>query len=289
MIQLRRATPSDLGEIQALWQAEFGDTPSFISSFCVWCGWEQLFVLREDGIARGITAIPLTEVVMPGGERASAAYLYAHTAQREFRGRGFGHMMLRYADFCLQNQGIDCVVLVPAKPSLFRYFASAGYKTAFTLWEGEIYGEALGLPPSDCSIQETREEVYLTIQKQRLAGRPHMTVPLGLLKQSRLLCQSAGGGMYILELPNGPGCAIVELMKDGKAFIREMLTDVEDREAALSLIHQKLGARAYVLRRPLETGEELGAKPFGVIKWYEEEKAARWGSLADGYFGLAMD
>lgn len=289
MIELKRAGPSDLRDIYTLWQAEFGDAPSFIDSFCAWCGWEQLFILREDGIARGITAIPLTEVVMPGGERASAAYLYAHTTHKEYRGEGFGHIMLRYADFCLQNQKIDCVVLVPAQPSLFPYFASAGYETAFSLWEGVVFGETLGQPPSDCEIREITGEGYLATQEERLAGLPHMAAPLGLLEQTCLLSRGAGGGMYGLELSHGSGCAVVEPMKNGRAFIRELLTHVEDRDAALSLIHQRIGARAYVLRRPLEDEEEVGAKPFGVIKWYDENKATRWGGLARGYFGLAMD
>lgn len=291
MIQMKRAARSDRAAVCALWQAEFGDGPEFIDAFCAWCGWEQIFLLWDDGVPRTMVAAPLVEVTMPGGGRARAGYLYALTTDRTVRGGGFGHMILNYADFCLKNQGADCAVLVPAQPSLFRFFGSAGYRPAFTLWEGRADAGELGPAPAGSGLEGADPARYLALQEERLAGLPHVVSPLGLLEQQRALCRSAGGDLYALDLPHGPGCAAAERLPDGTAVVRELLAPPGDGEAALALLHRELAAASYLVRRPLAGGEAGGgnARPFGAVNWYDREKAAQWGGRETAYLGLALD
>lgn len=291
MLQLKRAVPGDRDAIQALWQAEFRDGPDFIDAFCAWCGWEQIFLLREEGVPWAMAAAPLVELTLPGGGVARAGYLYALTTDQAARGNGFGHMLLQYADFCLQNQGADCAVLVPAQPSLFRFFASAGYAPAFAHVEETAEGGELPAPAAGTALEGAGPAEYLAIREERLGDLPHVITPLGLAEQQKALSLEAGGDLYALTLPTGAGCAAAERLPDGNVLIRELLVPPGEEGAALALLRERMPAERYTFRRPLAAGETGGAqaRPFGAAKWYDSEKAAQWAGLADAYLGLALD
>lgn len=286
MIQLKRAAPPDREAIHRLWMAEFGDTPDFIDRFCGWCGLEQVFLLWEDGTPRTMIAAPLVDVTLPGGGSARAGYLYALTTDRAARGSGFGRMMLNYADFCLQNQGADCAVLVPAQPSLFQFFGSVGFEAAFALEERSVRGSELSAPGTGV-LRPAEPGEYQTIQEERLAGTPHMVSPLGLLEQQKALCREAGGDLYRLDLPHGSGCAAAEGQPDGSVLFRELLAPAEDVADALTLLHGRLAAPAYTVRLPASGAAQT--RPFGAVKWYRPAPAQTWNRLECGYLGLALD
>ena len=285
MIQMKRASEADRETIRRLWAAEFGDGNDFIDGFCAWCTLEQVFLLWDDGTPRTMIAAPLVDVTLPGGGSARAGYLYALTTDRAARGAGFGRMMLHYADFCLQNQGADCAVLVPAEASLFRFFGPVGFVPAFSLVRREVGAEELSAPPMG-ALRPVGPEEYRAIQEERLADAAHMVSPLGLLTQQKALCLGGGGDLYALDLPGGRGCACAEVRPDGTALVRELLAP-GDPLAALSVLHSVLDAPAYTLRLPAgEAGEEW---PFGAVKWYRPESARQWAGLEKGYLGLALD
>lgn len=288
MLKLRRAVPEDRQAIMELWQAEFGDEAGFIDDFCAWCGWEQIFLLFEDGAPRSMIAAPLVDVTLPGGGAARAGYLYALTTLGESRGNGFGRMLLNYADFCLQNQKADCAVLVPAEESLFSFFARSGFAQAFALREELLDGEELSEFETKGVLRAATPEEYRAVQEKLLAGTPHVVSPVGLLGQQKKLCAASGAELYVLELNHGHGCAAAERQEDGSVLLRELLTPAEDREQALAALHTALKAERYTVRSPLE-GAEKCAKPFGVVKWYDTEKAKAWNGLSCGYLGLALD
>lgn len=289
MLQMKRATPENRDDIVMLWQAEFGDDEAFIDEFCAWCGWEQIFLLWEDGEARAMTAAPLMELTMPGGGTVRAGYIYAHTTWKEARGKGFGKMLLNYADFCLQNQNADCAVLVPAEESLFRYFACSGYQKGFALWEGTV--EVPKAPVDGCALRAASAPEYRSIREERLADIPHVVTPLPMLEQQKKLCAAWGCDLYALELPAGMGCATAERHEDGSIYLRELLVPAGEKQNALALLGQALKVPCLTFRRPCgETEREGGnVRPFGAVKWYRPDGAAQWNGLELGYFGLALD
>lgn len=289
MLQMKRATPGDREDIVRLWQAEFGDEEGFIDEFCAWCGWEQIFLLWEDGEARAMTAAPLMELTMPGGGTARAGYIYAHTTLKEFRGKGFGKMLLNYADFCLQNQNADCAVLVPAEESLFNYFARSGYRKGFALWEGAA--EVSETPADGCALRTASPEEYRAVREERLAKIPHVATPLPMLEQQKKLCAAWGCDLYALELPTGIGCATAERHEDGSVYLRELLVPAGEEQNAIALLKQGLETPSLTFRRPCGADERENAavRPFGAVKWYRAEQAEKWDGLEWGYFGLALD
>ena len=289
MLQMKRATPGNRDDIVMLWQAEFGDDEAFIDEFCAWCGWDQIYLLWEGGAIRAMTAAPLMELLMPDGGAVRAGYLYAHTTLKEHRGKGFGKMLLNYADFCLKNQNADCAVLVPAEDSLFRYFARSGYKVGFALWEGTVeVPETLG---EGSSLKVATAEEYRAVREERLAKIPHAVMPLPMMEQQKKLCMKWNCDLYILELPGGMGCASAERWEDGRIFLRELLIPEGEESNALALLGKEFDVSKLRFRRPCtaQEGSDLRTRPFGAIKWYRTEGAQRWQSEERAYFGLALD
>jgi len=286
MLQMRRATPENRGDIVKLWQEGFGDEEAFIDEFCAWCGWEQIFLLWEDGEPRSMTAAPLMEVTMPEGGNVKAGYIYAHTTLKEHRGKGFGKMLLNYADFCLQNQNADCAVLVPAEESLFDYFARSGYQKAFYLVEEEMKSTR------DEEVRKvlmlTDEAEYQAIREELLKEIPHVVNPLPMLGQYQKNGEEKYLGLYSLEVNGKKGCAALECEKGKGIFLHELLIPEEELETAVAFLLDPAEVSSGRLRRPLFPGE-TGGKPFGAVKWYRPEPAERWAKCRNAYFGLVLD
>lgn len=291
MVQIKPATPQDVAEIHALWHKGFGDEAEFVNSFyrrC--CRLEHTFLLREDGVLRTMIAAPLVTLCLPDGGAADAAYLYALTTDPEARGKGYGQMLLRYVDFYLTEHRMDCVVLVPAEPSLFRFFRTAGYDAAFSLSEIELPAEQVPPAPAGTSLNRVQPEQYNQVREARLAGTFHVAYSDAMIGFQQAMSQASGAGLYRLELPHGPGCAAVERLTDG-VMLKELLTPEEDLAAGLALVAQAEPAPRYFVRYPIFVEGFTGdyGQPFGVMKWYDQEKGARWEAEKRGYLGLAFD
>lgn len=286
MLQMKRATAQDRADIHRLWQAEFGDDSGFIDAFCARCGWDRILLLWEDGAARALTAIPQMSVALPDGTEGTVGYVYAHTTLKEHRGKGFGRMLLNYADFCLQNRGADGVVLVPAEESLFDYFARSGYQKGFVL--SERTGDPAAEIPDGAALCPVTPEEYRTLREQCLKGRPHGVLPLSLLEQQKELCLGQGGDLYELKLPGGPGCAAAEKGEDGTVFLRELLVPKGLEDGAAGLLNRELEGARVRFRCPAD-GASDGTRPFGAVKWYRPEWSEAWQEEKDPYFGLALD
>ncbi len=291
MIQIKPATPADVEEIHALWHKGFGDESEFVNSFyrrC--CRLEHTFLLREDGVLRTMIAAPLVTLRLPDGTTADAAYLYALTTDPEARGKGYGQMLLRYVDFYLTEHRMDCVVLVPAEPSLFGFFRMAGYDSAFALSEVELPAEQVAAPAEGTSLARTEPEDYNRLREERLDGTFHIAYSDAMIGFQQAMSRTSGSELYALELPHGRGCAAVERLRDG-VMLKELLTPEGDLSAGLALVAQAEPAPRYFVRYPIFAEGFTGdyGQSFGVIKWYDAEKKSRWESEKRGYLGLAFD
>jgi len=285
MVQMKKATPNDRETILKIWGAEFGDGAEFIDPFIAWCGWEHIFLLWEDGKPCAMTAAPLLKVMLADGTTAFGGYVYAHTTLKEHRGRGYGRMLLRYADFCLQMEGADCVMLVPAQPSLFDYFRTEFYLPAFFVQDCRV--EAKEIDAGECAAYPVLPEEYGTFRELCLLKRAHAVSPDGMLKQQKVLSVAAKADLYAMETEKGTACAAVGLNECGEAVCLEFLAPDGEEKKALAALHRTLGADAYVLRIPIGAVGE--GRPFGMLKWYDADKAMKWAGTKNAWFGLALD
>ena len=285
MLTMKRATPADWEDVLTLWGEEFGDGADFIDPFAAWCGWENILLLKEDGAPCALTAIPAMEIALADGARRKVGYVYAHTTKKEYRGQGLGHILLNYAQFCLEEQGMDGVTLVPAKPELFGYFATSGYRPAFWLTE-----ETVERGGEKVVLRELTGAEYGALRETLLAGRCHGVLPLGLLEQQAVLCRQQGGGLYAVETAEGTACAVVERPAEGTLFLRELLAPAGAERTAAAGLCAALDADRCTLRRPWR--EEDGAEkriPFGAYKPFTVPLARGFEAPQDAYFGLALD
>ena len=284
MMRMKRAKPEDRDAILKLWSAEFGDGPEFIDPFIQWCGWEQIFLLWDERGPCSLTAAPVMEVGLPDGGTAHVGYVYAHTTLKEHRSKGYGRALLRYVDFCLQNQGMDGVMLVPAQPSLFEYFRTEFYLPAFYLKEYTVKGEEL-----PCALYQAKSatpEEYASYRELLLLEKPHAVSTLGMLAQQKTLSLTAGADLYTVETPAGTACIAAGKNEDGSVLCLEFLAPEGEEKGVLAAIHEKLDAPAYAVRT-MADGEE--SRPFGMMKWYNADMAMQWYGTKNGWFGLALE
>lgn len=154
----RRSTPADIPGIISLWTEAFGDTQEDVLAFFAAFSRCRSYVTEWGGeIVAMVHALPQT--LSPG---TSAAYLYAVATRRAFRGRGLCRQLMAFAEQDLWEQGIACCALCPAEASLFDYYRSLGYKTAFVRRHTAFSGG-----------REMTPEAYLLRRETILSG-PHL-------------------------------------------------------------------------------------------------------------------
>lgn len=145
----RIAAKKDIPGIVALWQEAFHETPVLPEA--------ASFVAEQDGkIVCMLHALPQT---LRATRDHKAAYLYAIATKQEYRGQGLCRGLMAYAESVLDA---DCCVLVPASASLFDFYRSLGYQTAFTRDRTAFTGG-----------EEISAEEYLSLREQLLTC-PHM-------------------------------------------------------------------------------------------------------------------
>lgn len=296
MIQIKKATPADLEEIEQLWNKVFGDEVAFIEEFydsC--CKIEQTIVLKEDGVLRTVGALLPVSLCLPDGSTASAAYLYGMATDPEAQGKGFGQIFLKYVDFYLEEHGFDCVVLVPEEPSLFRFFNMAGYQSAFSTHKIEVPADQVRKVVEGTSIRPAQPEEYQTIREELLENTFHVSYDLPMIAFQKSIAVETGGDLFLLDLPHGTGCAAVERWTTGEVWngiaVKELLVPEGDLQAAISLIARETPGPRYFVRHPIFASGLTGAygQPFGVIRWTNKELGARWEGQKRGHLGLALD
>lgn len=122
---IKPPSPAHVPALRTLWQQAFGDTDAFLDTF-----FETAFSPER------------CRCVILGGQIAAAlywfdcrledrrfAYLYAVATDPAHRNKGLCRALLEDTHRYLLATGYAGVVLVPGEPSLFRFYAKAGYRT----------------------------------------------------------------------------------------------------------------------------------------------------------------
>ncbi|MDE6590331.1 MAG: GNAT family N-acetyltransferase, partial [Oscillospiraceae bacterium] len=173
--------------------------------------------------------------------------------------------------------GMDCLLTVPAQPSLFHFFAKCGFSPAFYM------REVTAQPAPAPAVSVTPME-YAALREGLLAGVAHTAYSSGQLAFQQNLCPCPGSGLYCLELAHGPGCAAVENWP-GAPVVKELLCAPGDAG-------QGAAACAALCGAPVRVRVPAGAadgQPFAAIRWLEGTPASVRGGAAEGWLGLAFD
>lgn len=278
-VKLRPADLRDVPRLKTLWQRCFGDEAAYVDlCFQQGNGAARTLVLETEGGVQSMLLTFAQEMQLPEGTRVPMWYVYAFCTHPEGQSRGYGRRLLAWTAERAAAAGAKAVVMVPGEPSLFRFYETLGYETACFTWEQVISQEkrdSAGLVAERCTPQ-----TYQILREQLLTGISHVSYPEDSLAWQEMLCHASGGGLYRI----GTGVAAVECW-GGSPIIKELLA--RDVPAAAQALLQALGAESTQMRTcpPME-GQ---GKPFGVVRWLDENVRTRWNRGWGRYLALAFD
>lgn len=292
MVDIRPSRPEEAEAQKQLWQQAFGDDPRYIDWFYTCC-WrpENMLVLLEDGKLASMLALLPHQLTLPGGELAQAFYVYALATDSAVRGKGYGRQLLHYVDFHLSARGADCVTVVPAEASLFKFFGTVGFSTGFSTRKVEILRHEAGEPNPADKVEPVSPEGYNLIRNRLLEGTPSVLYDTELIRYQQGMSSLSHGGLYRIVADGTEGCAAVEYVDEESVLMKELLLPTEKVRRALAVFSQVLPGRRCHVRTPASWDGLPGSyiQPFGMIKWYHPQKARLWQEDTKGYMGLGFD
>lgn len=261
--------------MKLLWQRCFGDEESYIDHyFRQFFRPERGLVVEAEGKLCSMLLLFPFLLTAPSGEQHSASYIYAFCTLPEEQGKGYGRMLLAYAEKLALEQGCSATVMVPGEESLFRFYHSLGYETQGFLRERTEYPGCAHFVPVPCPAEE-----YAALREAWLTGSPHVSYDGETLRYQESLCLRSGGGFYRLE----DGIAAVERLEDG-ILVKELLCS-HPKEAAAALM-ELLHAPWARLRLPPTPDHPQEERPFAVVKWLSPHLTPDW---HHGWLAFAFD
>lgn len=123
------ASKSDISAIVRLWSESFGDAEDYIKFFADRHS-APCLLYKSGGEAASMLYL-LGGSVRIGGSEYSAKYIYAACTAAKHRGKGYMGELIRFALAGSAQAGDGFVCLVPGEKSLFDYYDSLGFITAF--------------------------------------------------------------------------------------------------------------------------------------------------------------
>lgn len=278
MIEIRPALPGETARQKELWKLAFGDDDKYIDYFYDHGDVSQVLVLLEDGVVWTMAALyPLT-LTMPGGRSAASAYIYALATHPDARKKGFGRFILNYVDFYLKEKGMDCVTIVPAEPSLYKFFATTGFNAGFSTRKVELLHSMVGKPAGDDALESVSPAEYDRVREEYLSGTLHVSYGEGLVGYQEGLSRMAGGGLYRLTVDGTAGVCAAEYLDDDTVMVKELLIPPARMAGAAALLAAHMPAVRYHLRTPPFwegiSGSYLQA--FAMVKWYDPALEKAW-------------
>lgn len=292
MTEIRPSRPHQAQAQKDLWQAAFGEDPRYISWFyeCCWRPEDTLLLLEDGRVVSMLALLPQT-IHLPGGGTASAWYVYALATHPDVRSKGYGRQLLLYVDDFLKARGADCVTVVPAEASLFKFFGMVGYLPGFFTRKVELLRNMTASPAPEDRVEPIGPAEYNAIRERLLDGLPFVSYTQELLRYQEGMGQITGGGLYRVTVGDVLGCAAAEYHDPESVLFKELLLPPEQMPRGLAALAGQLPGQRCFVRTPAQWDGMQGSylQPFGMIKWYDREKGALWGEETRGYMGLGFD
>ena len=227
--------------IKALWKLCFNDSDAFIDMYFRLRYSNEINVAIESGneVISALQMIPYPMTFC--GETIQTAYISGACTHPEYRSKGVMNQLLSQSFARMFHDNIYISTLIPAEPSLFHYYARAGYATTFGYVKQTTFLSDL-LPAKDILIEQItdyQEDVYQYLDS-KLQIRPCYIQHSEKDFKAILANSYIDGGMLLIAKRKQEivGMAILSREEDQFA-IQELLTeDQETRETLLNHIAQ---------------------------------------------------
>ena len=292
MVDIRPSRPGENPAQKALWKTAFGDEDRLIDWFYDCCMPEEdMLLLLEDGRLASMLALLPVSLSLPGGVEASGRYVYALATDPSMRGKGYGRQLLHYVDGFLSSRGSDCVTVVPAEPSLHKFFATVAFCPAFSTRKLELLRDMVGPARAEDGLTEAEPQEYGRLRRALLSDTAAVHYDQRLLRFQQGMSRMSGGGLYKITVDGVEGCAAAEYVDRHSVLCKELLIPSQHLARAVARLAERLPADRYHVRTPAGWEGLPGSynQAFGMVKWYDREKRALWERTAHGYMGLGFD
>lgn len=283
-LEITRPALADYDEIQQLWVSAFGDSPDYVRFFLKKGDPSETGLLLRSGGRAASMLFLLPSVLRLEGRFYPCRYLYAAATHPEFQGRGFFSLLEEEACRLSREEGVDFIGLVPAAPSLFRFYQKFGYRIRFyqnqsLLAGGKDPGEALRITP--CSADD-----FLRLRWEWLQKRPvffEFASPFDRYRYEEL--RYAGGEVFLAEWGEESGYFAGE-MTDRVYRIRETSLSLR----LLSGIGERMRSQRGFRQITLSGGTGIGVRrPYGMLKCLNTAIPSVQYARADGLMSLMLN
>lgn len=292
MAEIRPSRPEEIPLQKQLWKRCFGDSNAYIDHFYEkFCTADQVLVVEQDGGIDSMAAVLPATLELSDSRQVPVGYVYALATNPNAQGKGNARHLLSYADKYIQEKGMKAMVLVPASPSLHRFFDALGMSECFGIRKVELLKSSFTGNTEGTSMVPIGPEEYNAIRESFLMGTFHMTYTDHMISLQQFSSQLSRGDLFRIQVDDEVGCAAIEYVQSRRLLVKELIISPDKMSRAMEAIAAEKEASGYHVRTPAFWDGINGSylQAFGMIKWYDHGLKNKWFSHQDAYLGLAFD
>lgn len=254
---IREYRAEDVPALSLLWKNTFEDSEALIADFFrllpdMGTG---LTAVRDGKVMGAAYVITGLELIESGKTPVPGGYIYAVAVEEGCRGLGAGSALTRAAWEEGQRRGAAFVCTLPASGSLYGWYREL-LDVEPVLFRSTIRAGCAAAEP----VTPVSTEEYGQLREALLRGQPHLRLSAPALEFQHRLCEAYGGGFFTVS---GGLCAAY--LEGERALLRELLLPEGKGESAAASVGAAIGAKDFVLYRPVAEGEPYIAALPGTV------------------------
>lgn len=270
---------TDSEKIRDIWRVCFHDDDSIIDYFLQNRMTENnLLTIYRDGRPVSMAAFLPVQYRTADGY-IPARYIYAVATLPEYRGRGLAAELINFA----ASQWPEPMILSPAGPSLYDFYAGLGFHTAFHGSERLISSAAENVcrqyedPEGNISFTAAAPEEYAAMRDSFFEAPGYVCWDTDAIRFAIDYNAVCGGKALIMNWEDGRKSLIMYCIeKDRLVVIETTEADEKCLKRAVCLLMRQEGVGTAVLRIP-----------GGMIRMPDEN--AQGSDISDGYLNLTLE
>ncbi len=164
-LHISHPLPSQICELRKLWKDTFGDSDAFLDLFeeTAFSPKRCRCVVINDKV---VAALYWFDCEF---QENTIAYIYAVATEKEFRGQGICHALMKDTHKHLKENGYVGAILSPANDHLFDFYEKMGYKTCAHTSELVFKEDSLyAFDKKDISLRKITKEEFAKLRRDFL-------------------------------------------------------------------------------------------------------------------------